>query len=177
PAAAPDPLTHPPAAPGRRCYAGRVLEPSPRRPSRARGARPLARLAALITSAVLALGLSVPAALALRAAGPFPYPAETTKLRMIPGSVTRIPLRSLVEDGLEDQVDLDSARLALPADLSDAIGSRMVLGEDSRSVENEGAGTWTPLGQEPVLTPPVAGDPPTRPIPPAVAAPPRHPTP
>jgi len=141
-----------------------VLEPSPRRPSRARGARPLARLAALITSAVLALGLSVPAALALGEDGPFPFPAETTTLRMIPGSVTRIPLRSLVEDGLEDQVDLDSARLALPADLSDAIGSRMVLGEDSRSIEIEGEGTWTLLGQELVFTPQVGVDAPTLPI-------------
>ncbi|MFC5277132.1 hypothetical protein [Brachybacterium sacelli] len=46
--------------------------------------------------------------------GPFPFPAETESLAMIPGAVTRVPLDSLVEDNADDQIELETARLVVP---------------------------------------------------------------
>lgn len=153
-----------------------MLEPPPR-PPRARGARPqnretrpltrgprpLTRAAALLASAVLAVSLA-PAVSALGEDGPFEFPAETQTLSMIPDAVTRIPLRALVADDVEDQVDLDSARLAVPEELDEATRATMELGEDSLSIAVAGEGTWTLLGQELVFTPLTGVEGPTTPI-------------
>ena len=139
-----------------------MLEP-PLRPPRARGPRPLTRAAALLASAVLAVSLA-PAASALGEDGPFEFPAQTQTLSMIPGTVTRIPLRALVADDVEDQVDLDSARLAVPEELDEAVRSTMELGEDSLSIAVAGEGTWTLLGQELVFTPLLGVQGPSTPI-------------
>lgn len=139
-----------------------MLEP-PLRPPRARGPRPLTRAAALLASAALAVSLA-PAASALGEDGPFEFPAQTQTLSMIPGTVTRIPLRALVTDDVEDQVDLDSARLAVPEELDEAVRSTMELGEDSLSIAVAGEGTWTLLGQELVFTPLLGVQGPSTPI-------------
>lgn len=128
-----------------------MLEP-PSRPPRARGARPLTRAAALLASVALAATLA-PSASALGEDGPFEFPAQTRTLEMIPGAVTRIPLRALIADDVEDEVELDSARLAVPQELDEAVRSTMELGEDSLSIAVAGEGTWTLLGQELVFTP------------------------
>ena len=139
-----------------------MLEP-PLRPPRARGPRPLTRAAALLASAALAVSLA-PSASALGEDGPFEFPAQTQTLSMIPGTVTRIPLRALVADDVEDQVDLDSARLAVPEELDEAVRSTMELGEDSLSIAVAGEGTWTLLGQELVFTPLLGVQGPSTPI-------------
>lgn len=141
-----------------------MLEPPPR-PPRARGPRPLTRAAALLASAALAVSLA-PAASALGEDGPFEFPAQTQTLSVIPGpgTVTRIPLRALVADDVEDQVDLDSARLAVPEELDESVRSTMELGEDSLSIAVAGEGTWTLLGQELVFTPLFGVQGPTTPI-------------
>ena len=141
-----------------------MLEPPPR-PPRARGPRPLTRAAALLASAALAVSLA-PAASALGEDGPFEFPAQTQTLSVIPGpgTVTRIPLRALVTDDVEDQVDLHSARLAVPEDLDDSVRSTMELGEDSLSIAVAGEGTWTLLGQELVFTPLLGVQGPSTPI-------------
>lgn len=129
-----------------------MLEPSPRRLPRARAGTPIARVAALCAAALLALSTALPAA-ALGEDGPFPFPSQTETLEMVPGAVTRIPLRALIEDDLEGEVDLASARLAVPQDLEDAVASRMQPGEDSRSLAVSGEGTWSLLGEDLVFTP------------------------
>lgn len=139
-----------------------MLEP-PLRPPRARGPRPLTRAAALLASAALAVSLA-PAASALGEDGPFEFPAQTQTLSMIPGTGTRIPLRALVADDVEDQVDLNSARLAVPEELDETVRSTMELGEDSLSIAVAGEGTWTLLGQELVFTPLLGVQGPSTPI-------------
>ena len=129
-----------------------MLEPSPRRPSRARPGSLVARAAALCAAGMLALSTALPAA-ALGEDGPFEFPAETQTLQMVPSSVTRIPLGALIEDGLEDEVDLGSARLALPEGAEESVLEQMSLGEDFRSLEVREEGTWTLLGDELVFTP------------------------
>lgn len=140
-----------------------MLEPSPRRPSRARSGTLVARAAALCAAAGLALSTALPAA-ALGEEGPFPFPAETQTLTMIPGSITRIPLEALIEDELEDEVEIDSARLALPEDADETATSRMQLAEDSRSIEVAEEGTWSLLGDQLVFTPLYGVDGPSTPI-------------
>lgn len=139
-----------------------MLEP-PSRSSRARGARVLARAVPLLAVAALTGSLMVPAA-ALGEDGPFEFPAQTETLRMIPGSVTRTPLRALVEDDAESEIDFASARLAVPEQLDDAQRSTMELGEDSLSIAVAGEGTWSLLGEELVFTPLFGVDGPSTPI-------------
>ena len=140
-----------------------MLEPSSRRPSRARPGTLVARAAALCAAGLLALGTALPAT-ALGEDGPFPFPAETETLNLIPGTVTRIPLVALIEDELEDEVDLASARLALPEGLDESTAARMQLGEDSRTIEVADEGTWTLLGDQLVFTPLVGAEGPFSPI-------------
>ena len=117
----------------------------------------------LLAAAALTASLAAPAA-ALGEDGPFDFPAQTQTLEMIPGSVTRIPLRALVADDAEDEVDLASARLAVPEQLDEAERATMELGEDSLSIAVAGEGTWTLLGEELVFTPLSGVDGPTTPI-------------
>ena len=117
----------------------------------------------LLAAAALTASLAAPAA-ALGEDGPFDFPAQTQTLEMIPGSVTRIPLRALVADDAEDEVDLASARLAVPEQLDEAERATMELGEDSLSIAVAGEGTWTLLGEELVFTPLFGVDGPTTPI-------------
>ncbi|GAA4522223.1 hypothetical protein GCM10023160_10310 [Brachybacterium paraconglomeratum] len=112
---------------------------------------------------MLALSMALPAA-ALGEDGPFPFPAETTTLNMVPGAVTRIPLIALIEDGLESEVSLGSARLALPPEADEGTRAQMALGEDSRSIVIVGEGTWSLLGDDLVFRPQTGADVPTTPI-------------
>lgn len=123
----------------------------------------LARAAALCAAAALALGSVLPAA-AIGEDGPFEFPAQTQTLRMIPGSITRIPLESLIEDDVEDEVVLDSARLAVPEGLDETARSQMQMGEDARSLEVVGEGIWSLLGGDLVYTPADGVDGPSTPI-------------
>src|SRR5699024_10741612 len=152
---------HPARTP--RCYPGRVLEPSPHRPSRARPGTLAARAAALCAAAALALSTALPAT-ALGEDGPFEFPAETDTLKMVPSSITRVPIEALVEDGLEDEVDLGSARLELPEGVDDTTRAQMSLREDSRSLEVQGEGTWSLLGDRLVFTPLYGVEGPSAPI-------------
>ncbi|ATG51043.1 hypothetical protein CFK38_05480 [Brachybacterium vulturis] len=140
-----------------------MLEPSPRRPSRARPGSLVARAAALCAAGLLALSTALPAA-ALGEDGTFEFPAETRTLHMVPSSITRIPLVALIEDDLEDEVDLESAQLALPAGAGESTLARMSLDEDLRSLEVRGEGTWTLLGEQLVFTPLFGVEGPSAPI-------------
>ncbi|HEX7352931.1 Ig-like domain-containing protein [Brachybacterium sp.] len=140
-----------------------MLEPSPRRLSRACPGSLVARAAALCAAGVLALSMAAPAA-ALGEDGPFEFPAETRTLEMVPGSITRIPLVSLIEDGLEDEVDLGSARLEVPEDAEQEDASLRPVGQDSRSIEVAGEGTWSLIGEDLVFTPEYGVEGPSTPI-------------
>lgn len=162
----PEPSPRPaPARPGDRARRalGPPLSRPPRRPLSSLLHRPLGRVAALAAAGALAAVTALPAA-ALGEDGPFDFPAETQSLEMIPGSVTRIPLRALVQDDVEAEVDLDAARLAVPEDLAPGLAERMQLDTDSRSIVVEDEGTWSLLGQDLVFTPLVGVDGPTLPI-------------
>src|SRR5699024_3301490 len=135
-----------------RCYPGRVLAPSPQRPSRARPGTLAERETALCAAAALELPTATPAT-ALAQHGASEFSAETDPLRMVPSSITRIPIEALVEDDLEDEVDLGSARFELPEGVDGATRAQMSLREDSRSLEVQGEGTWTLLGERLVFTP------------------------
>lgn len=140
-----------------------MLEPSSRRPSRAGPGRLAARVAALCASAGLALSTALPAA-ALGEDGPFDLPAETTTLEMVPGSVTRTPLTALIEDAFESELDLTSARLALPEDIGEGPRGRMALGEDARTLTVTGEGTWSLLGEDLVFRPDPGVEGPSTPV-------------
>ncbi|MGO1228103.1 MAG: Ig-like domain-containing protein [Brachybacterium sp.] len=134
-----------------------------RRPSRAHPGILVARVSALCAAGMLALSTALPAA-ALGEDGPFAFPAETRTLDMVPGAVTRIPLIALIEDDLEPQVSLGSARLAVPQDADEGLRAQMALGEDSRSIVIAGEGTWTLLGDDLVFQPQIGVDAPSTPI-------------
>src|SRR5699024_1872619 len=146
-----------------RCYPGRVLEPSPQRPSRARPGTLAERATALGADAALALTTALPAT-ALGANGPFEVPARTDTLRTVPSSIIRIPVHALAGDRLEDEVDLGSARFELPEGVDGATRAQMSLREDSRSLEVQGEGTWTLLGERLVFTPLYGVEGPSTPI-------------
>lgn len=112
---------------------------------------------------MLALSTALPAT-ALGEDGSFDFPAETQTLQMVPSSITRIPIGALIEDGLQDQVDLGSAQLALPQGADESTLEQMRLGEDSHSLEVRGEGTWTLLGDELVFTPLLGVEGPSAPI-------------
>src|SRR5699024_8064491 len=95
-------------------------------------------------AAALALTTALPAT-ALGEDGPFEFPAETDTLRMVPSSITRIPIEALVEDDLEDEVDLGSARFELPEGVDGATRAQMSLREYSRSLEVQGERIWSML--------------------------------
>nr|WP_245354668.1 Ig-like domain-containing protein [Brachybacterium sacelli] len=123
----------------------------------------LARAAALAASGALAVSLALPAA-ALGEDGPFPFPAETESLAMIPGAVTRVPLDSLVEDNADDQIELETARLVVPQAVDGGDPDRMTLGEDARSITVAGEGTWSLIGNDLVFTPLSGVEGPTTPV-------------
>lgn len=125
--------------------------------------RAVARLAALVASGALTLTLTLPAA-ALGEDGPFPFPAETSSLAMVPGAVTRVPLDSLVEDDVESQLELDTARLVVPQAVDGGAPDRMTLGEDARSISVAGEGTWSLIGNDLVFTPLSGVDGPSTPV-------------
>ncbi|WP_304502267.1 Ig-like domain-containing protein [Brachybacterium sp. FME24] len=127
-------------------------EQTPRPRSRAGLRRVTARVAALAAAGMLAASLTLPAA-ALGEDGPFAFPTETETVAMVPGAVTRLPLWSLVEDSLEDEVDADSARLAMPEEIDEGQRSLMELSEDGRTLTVAGEGTWSLIGQNLVFTP------------------------
>ncbi|MFC7375274.1 Ig-like domain-containing protein [Brachybacterium sp. GCM10030267] len=128
--------------------------PEPTRRPRARaGLRKVAaRVAALVAVAVLAGPLTLPAS-ALGEDGTFTLPVESETVSLVPGSVTRLPLRAVVQDDAEDEIDFDSARLAVPQDLDEGTRELMEVGDDDRSITVPGEGTWTLIGQELVFTP------------------------
>lgn len=120
-------------------------------------------MSALAASGVLAVSLTLPAA-ALGEDGPFAFPAESESLAMVPGAVTRVPLDSLVEDDVEDQVELETARLVVPQAVDGGDPDRMTLGEEARSITVDGEGTWSLIGQDLVFTPLSGVEGPTTPV-------------
>lgn len=137
---------------GPACYPCRVLEPPTRFRSRATWKKLVTRVAALSAAGLMTLGLTLPAA-ALGEDGPFPLPVETETVPILPSTVTDVPLNALLDDELQDQLDLDSARLAIPEDLGDGPRRLMEVGEDSRSLTVDGEGTWSLLRSDLVFTP------------------------
>lgn len=132
-------------------------EPSPRPRPRANLRKLVARLAAVAAAAAAAVTLAMPAT-ALGEDGPFPFPAETDTLQVVPGAVTRIPLEALVQDDLEAQIDLDSARLTLPGDIDPALRQGMELEGDGLSIRVDEEGTWSVIGSALVFTPLAGSD-------------------
>ncbi|HIY22857.1 MAG TPA: hypothetical protein H9837_00900 [Candidatus Brachybacterium merdigallinarum] len=112
----------------------------------------LRRSAALLGAAVLTLALAAPAG-ALGEEGPFELPVESTTILMPPGSVSSTPLLALLADDTQDQLVLDSARLAIDQDLPPEQQQLMELAEDGRTLTVEGQGTWSLLGDRIVFTP------------------------
>lgn len=140
-----------------------MLEPSPQRLPRARPGTLVARAAALCAAGALALSTALPAT-ALGEDGPFDFPVETETLPMVPGSVNRIPLVALIEDSVEPEIDIASARLALPEDLDPSQAAQLQLGEDSRTITVAGEGEWSLHGRDLVFTPLYGVEGPTIPI-------------
>lgn len=83
---------------------------------------------------------------------------------MVPGAVTRIPLRALIQDEVETEIDIASARLAMPLEVDESLKPLLVLGEDSRSIAVAGEGTWSLFGEDLVFTPLHGVEVPTLPI-------------
>lgn len=121
------------------------------------------RVAALCAAGGLALSTALPAS-ALGEDGPFSFPAETTTLEMVPSSVTRTPLVALIEDDVEAELDISSARLSLPEEIDAPLRAQMALGEDSRSIAVAGEGSWSLLGEDLVFTPEPGAEGPTTPV-------------
>ncbi|WP_262424556.1 hypothetical protein [Brachybacterium sp. Z12] len=114
-------------------------EPSSRRPSRARPGSLAVRVAALCAAGGLALSTALPAS-ALGEDGPFSFPAETTTLEMVPSSVTRTPLVALIEDDVEAELDISSARLGLPEEIDAPLRAQMALGRTPAASLSQGRG-------------------------------------
>ncbi|MEE1650861.1 Ig-like domain-containing protein [Brachybacterium sp. J144] len=140
-----------------------MLEPTPR-PVPCRPWRRATRRGACL-GAALVLVLSAPlSASALGEDGPFEFPAATSTVQIVAGAVTRIPLVALIEDAAEPEVDMTSARLSIPQDLTEAERALMTLGEGGRSLAVDGEGTWTLLEQSLVFTPLAGVDGPSTPV-------------
>ncbi|MCG7311154.1 hypothetical protein [Brachybacterium sp. ACRRE] len=111
----------------------------------------------LVLMLTLALGVltsvTAPAALALGEKGPFDLPLSRDTITIAPGVVNRIPLTSLLDDDAESELNLETVRLAVPSDASDAQLSAMTLASDGTSLAVDGEGTWTIQGEELVFTP------------------------
>lgn len=101
---------------------------------------------------MLTLSFGGPAA-ALGEDGPFELPISTQTVSVVPGAVTTTPLEALLEDELESELELASARLAIPTGLEGADRERLQLGEDARSLTVAGEGTWSLLDTDLVFTP------------------------
>lgn len=140
-----------------------MLEPQPHPRSRATWKNLVTRVAALSAAGLMTIGLTLPAA-ALGEDGPFPLPVDTETVPILPSTVTDVPLNALLDDELQDELDPDSARLAIPDDLDDARSELMEVGEDSRSLTVEGEGTWSLLHSDLVFTPLSGVEGPTTPI-------------
>lgn len=96
---------------------------------------------------------TAPAALALGEKGPFALPLSRDAITIAPGVVNRIPVTSLIADDAESALELDTVRLAVPSDASNAQLSAMTLAADGTSLAVDGEGTWTVQGEELVYTP------------------------
>jgi CshA-type fibril repeat protein len=121
-------------------------------PARAGAARAARLTIALVLTLMLGM-LPAPAALALGEDGPFELPLSRDTVTIAPGVVNRIPLTSLVDDDSESELQLDSLRLAVPTDATDAQLDGMTLASDGTSLTVEGEGTWTVQDETLVYTP------------------------
>jgi len=140
-----------------------VFEPTSRSRPRGTRTRLVTRGAALAAAALLAIGLTLPAA-ALGEDGPFPLPTDTDTVPVVPDMTTDVPLVALLDDAQQDELDLGSARLAIPDEVDDAQQRLMEVGEDSRSLAVDGEGTWSLLSEGLVFTPLTGVEAPTTPI-------------
>lgn len=125
--------------------------------SRPRTPRAVPGRSLFVLALTLALGvlssLTASAALALGERGPFDLPLSRDTITIAPGVVNRIPLTSLLDDDAESELNLETVRLAVPSEASDAQLSEMTLASDGTSLAVEGEGTWTIQGEELVFTP------------------------
>ncbi|WP_133249849.1 Ig-like domain-containing protein [Brachybacterium endophyticum] len=127
---------------------------SPRRTAALRSAsRRSLRLGLVLVLGLMISLVSPSAALALGEKGPFELPLSRDSITVAPGVVNRVPLSSLLEDGAEDQLQLDTARLAVPSEASGSQLDAMTLASDGSSLSVEGQGTWTVQGESLVYTP------------------------
>lgn len=92
-------------------------------------------------------------ALALGENGTFELPLETETVSLLPSATTTLPLAALVRDGQQAELDLSSARLRIPEELSAADAELMQLESDGRSLTVDGEGTWSVFDDELVFTP------------------------
>lgn len=97
--------------------------------------------------------LSAAPAVSLGEDGPFPLPLETTRIELVPEAVTRLPLAALVRDDAESELELGTARLAVPEGTPPKQAELIRLAADGRSAEVAGQGTWSILGRDLVFTP------------------------
>lgn len=127
---------------------------APRDPRRSDGRGGL-RAAAATCAAGLALApalLSAPA-LALGEDGPFDLPLTISEISVSETSETRVDLTALVEDSAEAELDLDTARLAVPESAPAELRERMSLDEDGTALTVAGEGVWSIEGRQLVFQP------------------------
>lgn len=104
------------------------------------------------------------AALALGEDGPFELPRSERTVDIAPGIVNRIPVADLITDSVEGELDLASARLAVPDGATEQQLDNMALSEDGTAMTVAGEGTWSVLGTDLVFTPDASPDPGFSPI-------------
>ncbi|MFC0675625.1 Ig-like domain-containing protein [Brachybacterium hainanense] len=145
---------------------------TPRETPRRQDRRPL-REAAAVLAATLALAplLIAAPALALGEDGPFDLPLTRSEVSISPSSVSRIDITALLADSAEPELDLDTAQLAIPADLPEEERARMALSEDRTTLVVQDEGTWSIVDGQIVYVPDGAFDREITPVAITVAAP------
>lgn len=140
-----------------------MFEPTPRRRSRRAWTTLVTRGAASLAAALLTLGLTLPA-VALGEDGPFPLPTDTETVPIVPGMTTDVPLMALLDDAQQDELDLNSAQLAIPDEVDAEQQGLMEVGEDAQTLAVDGEGTWSLLHDDLVFTPLTGVEGPTTPV-------------
>ena len=103
-------------------------------------------------------------ALALGEKSPFEVPLSTDRITVAPEVVTRVPLRAVVEDTAEKDLDFNGTRLTAPPTSEGASPNRISISTDGRSMKVAGEGTWSLLGADLVFTPALGTTAPRTPV-------------
>ncbi|MGY5765537.1 Ig-like domain-containing protein [Brachybacterium sp. DNPG3] len=140
-----------------------MLEPTRlRRPRSVREALAV-RGAALVAAALLTIGLAAPAS-ALGEYGPFDLPLESGTVNLVPGAVSVIPLLSILDDAYQGDLDLETAQLSIPEDLTETEQGLMEVSDDGLSLSVTGEGLWSLIDDDLVFTPAEGVETPSLPI-------------